>query len=565
MNLKTPTAALSLLLTTACYQGLPGPSGLSGGGSDGADTGASSGASGESGDDETGDDDAPSPEDAADVAFSGLRRLTAAEHDATLRDLLGDEMGDSILFLPEDLRTPFDNDYTAQHPAQSLVSAAYLLAGDAAARLTADPARFAEVVGCTPTGPDDAACFESFVRDFGRKAFRRPLTDAEVSAYLELLDFGIERNDFAAAVEAALRTILSAPSFLYRVEIGEPVDGAPEVFALRDYEVATRLSYFLWGSTPSDELLDDAEAGRLNTRGDVRDAVTWMLEDERALDRMTRFHALWMGYEQLPGDYDLAVAMETENRALMQRILFDEKRPWQDLIRSEETFVSDQLAAHYGIPLPGSDEPVWTSYGDSGRKGLLSSGSFLSIGQKFGDTSPTQRGLLIRTRLLCMDIPPPDPELNVDVDEPPGDPADQCKWERYAAHREEGSSCAGCHELFDPIGFGLEAYGPLGELREHEPGRPECAIVDEGKISEIGNFSGPGELADVLLQSETVNRCVATQLYRFAMGRYELDDVDEHFIDAMNEDIGDGDFRFDELVDALVTSDAFLFRRTQEL
>lgn len=555
----------SALLTTACYQGLPGPSGLSGGGSETAETGAAStGAAGESGDDETGGDETPTPEDAADVAVSGLRRLTAAEHDATLRDLLGDEMGDSVLFLPEDLRTPFDNDYTEQEPAQSLVSGAYLLASDAAARLTADPVRLAEVVGCTPTGPDDAACFESFIRDFGRRAFRRPLTEAEVSAYVELLDFAVERGDFAAGVEAALRTILSAPSFLYRVEIGEPVDGAPDVFALRDYEVATRLSYFLWGTTPSDELLDDADAGRLRSREDVRAALSWMMEDERALDRITRFHALWMGYEQLPGEYDLAVAMETENRALMQRVIFDEKRPWQELIRSEETFVGDMLAEHYGIPLPGSDEPVWTSFGESGRKGLLSSGSFLSIGQKFGDTSPTQRGLLIRTRLLCMDIPPPDPDLNVDVDEPPGDPEDQCKWDRYAAHRAEGTSCASCHELFDPIGFGLEAYGPLGELREHEPGRPECTIAGEGQISEIGSFSGPGELADVLLQSETVNRCVATQLYRFAMGRYELDETDERFIDAMDESIGEGDFRFDELVDTLVTSDAFLFRRTEE-
>lgn len=553
----------ALLLAAGCYQGLD----------IGVDDSLDSGLPPEPGhddDDETpsgndgGDPDDPQPDDLDLVPFAGLRRLTAAEHDATMHDLLGDPLGDSVLFLPEDARTPFDNDYTLQDPSQSLVSGADLLASDAAAGLVDDPARLAEVVGCEPAAADDAACFESFVRAFGRRAFRRPLSEEEVSQYLQMLDFASERDDFNEAVEAAVRTMLSSPSFLYRVELGERVDGSEGVFALGDYEVATRLSYFLWGTTPSDELLDVAETGVLATKDGVADAVGWMMEDPRALDRVTRFHALWMGYEQLPGDYDLVEAMQTENRALMQRVLFDEGRPWQDLLRLEETYASDMLAAHYGIPLPGSDTPTWTSYGETGRKGLLSGGSFLSIGQKFGDTSPTQRGLLVRTRLFCMDVPPPAPDLNVDVDEPPGDPDSECKWERYAAHREEGSACASCHALFDPIGFGLEAYGPLGELRTHEPGKPQCEIRAEGNVAEAGHFSGPGELADRLLESAAVNRCVSTQLYRFAFGRYELDDIDGRVIETLTEELGEGDFHFDELVASLVASDAFLYRRTEE-
>ncbi|MBL4688726.1 MAG: DUF1592 domain-containing protein [Nannocystaceae bacterium] len=555
---RSITSIALLTLCMGCYQGLnvdaaagddsPGPA------SEGS---ASSGG--------TGDDTSSPPDDASQVPFAGLRRLTAAEHDATLRDLIGDELGDSVLFLPEDPRTPFDNDYTTQTPAQSLVSGADLLASDAAARLVADAPRLATVVGCQPNGPDDAECFESFVRTFGRRAFRRPLSDDEVEQYMEMAAFAVERDDFNEGVEAALRAMLSAPSFLYRVEIGEPVDGVEGVFALEDYEVATRLSYFLWGTTPSDELLDEADAGRLSSPDGVATAVGWMMEDERALDRVTRFHALWLGYERLPGDYELVAAMESENRALMQRVIFDEQRPWQDVLRLEETYASDLLASHYGIPLPGSETPQWTSYGDTGRKGLLSGGSFLSIGQKFGDTSPTQRGLLIRTRLFCMNVPPPSPDLNVDVDEPPGDPENECKWERYAAHREEGSACAACHALFDPIGFGLEAYGPLGELRTHEPGKPECEVYAQGNVAEAGDFSGPGELADRVLESGAVNRCVSTQLYRFAMGRYELDEADLEAVKRLTENLGDGDFRFDTLVEELVASDAFLYRRTKEI
>ena len=494
MNSTRFICALLMGPSLGCYHGVDVEARL-----DSGLTGESSGP----GDDTAADDpadDLPPPENVDLVPFAGLRRLTAAEHDATLFDLLGDEIGDSVLFLPEDPRTPFDNDYTLQTPAQSLVSGADLLASDAAERLVADPVRLAEVLGCEPAGPDDAVCFESFVRGFGRRAFRRPLTQDEVERYLSMLEFGAERDDFNEAVEAAVRTMLSSPSFLYRVEVGEPLAGTDGVFVLGDYEVATRLSYFLWGTTPSEELLDVAETGTLAAVDGVADAVSWMMEHPRALDRVTRFHALWMGYESLPGDYELVAAMEAENRALMQRVLFEEQRPWQDLLRLEETYASDMLAAHYGIPLPGSETPTWTSYGDTGRKGLLSGGSFLSIGQKFGDTSPTQRGLLVRTRLFCMDVPPPAPDLNVDVDEPPGDPESECKWDRYAAHREEGSACESCHALFDPIGFGLEAYGPLGELRTHEPGRPECEIRAEGNVAETGEFSGPGELSDRLLE-----------------------------------------------------------------
>lgn len=561
MNSTRFICALLVGLSAGCYHGVDVEAGFGSG-----QTGDSADPGGDTSDDgDDGDGDIPQPENIDLVPFAGLRRLTAAEHDATLFDLMGDELGDSVLFLPEDARTPFDNDYTLQTPAQSLVSGADLLASDAAARLIADPVRLADVLGCEPSGPDDAACFESFVRGFGRRAFRRPLTEDEVQLYLQMLEFGTERDDFNEAVEAAVRTMLSSPSFLYRVEVGEPLPGADGVFVLGDYEVATRLSYFLWGTTPSDELLDVADTGTLATVDGVADAVSWMMEDPRALDRVTRFHALWMGYESLPGDYELVEAMEAENRALMQRVLFDEQRPWQDLLRLEETYASDMLAAHYGIPLPGSEEPTWTSYGDTGRKGLLSGGSFLSIGQKFGDTSPTQRGLLVRTRLFCMDVPPPAPDLNVDVDEPPGDPESECKWDRYAAHREEGSACASCHSLFDPIGFGLEAYGPLGELRTHEPGKPECEIRAEGNVTEAGDFTGPGELADRLLESGAVNRCVSTQLYRFALGRYELDDIDQRVIETLTERLGEGDFRFDQLLESLVASDAFLYRRTKEI
>jgi hypothetical protein len=544
-------------MAAGCYAGVhdgPDPHGAASA-DDGADDGDGSGS------DDGGSE--PAPEAADQIGPTGLRRLTSREYDATLRDLLSDTTATSNLLLPEDPRTPFDNAYVGQNPSSPLIEGAELLAQDAAARAVADPAVRAQIVGCEPTGPDDAACFDAFVQGFGRRAFRRPLTDTELEALGSLSADAIEKDDFWVGVESVISTVLQSPSFLYRVEVGEPVDGDASLRKLTGYEVATRLSYFLWGTMPSDALLDAAEAGELDDADGVHAQAAAMLEDPRALELVDRFHALWMGYENLPHAYDLATAMKTETSALLDRVIFDERRPWQDVLRLEETFVNAMLAEHYGLPSPADPEGGWVAWDDPARKGLLAQGSFLSLGAKFGDTSPTQRGLIIRTRLFCQDIPPPPPDQDVNVDQPPGDET-QCKAERYAAHQVQGSSCNGCHELVDNIGFGLERYDQAGLYREHDPGRPECPIDGQGELTGIGSFSGPAGLADRMIESGDLNRCVTTMLYRFAIGRYELETLDENFLDAVNERIGEGDFRFDELLLDFAASDMFRYRRVEE-
>jgi hypothetical protein len=551
--------ALALLLPSGCYEGLHGGNGNTLGG----DAGSATEGEPDSGSGTTDGDGSEPPGNADQIGPTGLRRLTSREYDATLRDLLLDETAQSNLLLPEDPRTPFDNAYAGQDPSAALIEGAELLAADAAARLVADEGKRAQVVGCEPAGPDDAECFATFVRAFGRRAFRRPLTADEEAALVMLQADAIERNDFWVGVESVVTTVLQSPSFLYRVEVGTPVDGDPSLRRLDGYEMATRLSYFLWGTMPDDELLDAAEAGALGSADGVRETGLRMLEDPLAVQLVDRFHALWMGYENLPHDYELAFAMKTETTALIERVIFEEQRPWQDLLRIDETWVDAMLAEHYGLPAPEDPAGGWVKWNDPGRKGLLGQGSFLSLGAKFGDTSPTQRGLIIRTRLFCQDIPPPPPDQDVNVDEPPGDP-DACKAERYAAHQVQGTSCNGCHELVDGIGFGLERYDQAGLYREHDPGRPECPIEGVGDLTGIGQFRGPAGLADRMIESGELNRCVATMLYRFAIGRYEMEDLDENFLDAVLERTGDGDFRFDELLLDFIGSDMFRFRRVEE-
>jgi hypothetical protein len=377
--------------------------------------------------------------------------------------------------------------------------------------------------------------------------------------FASLIAEGEETGDFYLAVDVALRAFLQHPAFLYRVELGTPIPEDPDVLRLNDFEVATRLSYLLWGSTPSDDLLDLAEANGLAGADEIAAAAEEMLLDERARERVGRFHALWLGYEQLPHAPELTNAMQAETRALLDRVIFDESLPWQDIFRAEETFVDDTLAAHYGLTSPANGSAEWVDYGDSGRRGLLSHGTFLSSYAKVDDSSPTKRGILVRTRLMCEIIPDPPPTVDVDNTEPP---EGACKEEFYRETHLVGT-CGACHALMDPIGLGLENYDHTGAFRTVEDDNPACVISGQGDLDGQA-FSGPAELSDLLLASGKLNRCAATQLYRFAMGRTELHDIDEAFLDHVTQRVAaEGDFDFAEMMVGFVATDAFRFRRVE--
>lgn len=496
------------------------------------------------------------------VGPSGARRLTRVEYDNTVRDLLGDETRPGFSRLPEDVADPFDNDYRTQEASAALVEAAEALAEDVATRAMADPERRAAIVGCTPTGPDDGACLRAFIRAFGRRALRRPLTDAEVEELAAVQAFSTEAGDFHVGAGLVIRALLQDPEFLYRIEIGRPVTGRPGLYKLSGFEVATRLAYFLWGSTPDDALLDDAAAGLLDTPAGVRAAAARMLQDPRARDRIDRFHALWLGYYQLPHATELTSAMRAETRALVERVVFEQRGDYFELFRAGETFVNDLLADHYGLPAPGAPSGAWVPYDGTGRAGILSHGSFLSVVGKFGDTSPTLRGKLIRERLLCQIIPPPPP--NVDVDEPPSSPTSNCKWDRYAAHRESGSSCFGCHAQMDPVGFGLENYDQAGRWRAHDNDAPECLIAGEGEVVGVGTFSGPKDLGRLLAGSDLLEPCVVRQVFRFAMGRREQDE-DEPVLFRLEDLFRASGRSFEALLLDLVGTEAFGYRLEEEV
>jgi hypothetical protein len=271
---------------------------------------------------------------------------------------------------------------------------------------------------------------------------------------------------------------------------------------------------------------------------------------------------MWLGYRSIPHSPELVAAFNRETSALIDRVILDEPGSYLRLFTMNETFVDDALADHYGLPRPTGGQG-WVSYEGTGRSGILGHGSLLAAFSKFEDTSPTQRGILVRTRLMCEEVPRPPP--NVDTDQPPQGAMDAvCKYDRYAQHRDQSTSCAGCHSLTDPIGFGLENYDIAGRFREHDDGLPECIIEGSGEIVGVGSFSGPAELSQLLVDNGYIDACAIKQFLTFAFGRpttaYEAPLVEET-ISAFRS--GQHDFK-DFLVE-YIASDRFARRAEERL
>lgn len=531
--------------------GRAGSSGKASGGSAGATAGTNGqgATAGESG--------GPPPNALESVA----RRLTRSEIDATVRDVLGDTTAPAAKVLSEDEYNPFDNDYTLQRASRALIDSLEAFAEDAAAHAVS-PDHRDRVVPCTPSGAGDAECFDQTVESLGRRLFRRPLGDDEVAAYRPLQAFSTEdnaavENDFYTGVELVIRSMLQDPEFLYRIEIGT-AEADPSVLRLDGYELATRLSFLLWGSTPDDALLDAAEGDTLGAANGRREQAVRLLADDRARDALHRFHAMWLGYRSIPHDAELTAAFDLETTHLIDRVIFDEPSSYLDLFLSPETYLNDRLAEQYDLPRPTGGEG-WVSYGSSGRAGILSHGSVLAGFSKFSDTSPTQRGIFVQTRLLCNKVEPP--PANVNVDQPPMSGDAVCKFDRYAQHRES-PSCGGCHDELDPIGFGLEAYDVGGRLRATDNGHPECEITGDGELPGYGTFNGPGELAERLVESGEVTGCFVQHFLTYAVGR-PLRANESAVVAELTQDFETKDYAAQELLLDYVASDRFALRREE--
>ncbi len=415
--------------------------------------------------------------------------------------------------------------------------------------------------GCNPTTAVDDACLGRFFDTFGRRLFRRPLTAEERAKWTEVHhEAAMAYSSFTKGVEFVLAGLLQSPAFLYRFETGAP-DGT--WVKLTPYELATRLSFFIAGTTPSDALLTAAENGELDTADGVRNQAALLMGSAgtaKALaaffDEVLDLHEL----EHLGKDsttfpaYDSALAhsMREELHQLIERDAF--VSDFRELFVADHTYVDAKLAGLYGLPAPATAWARVQLKPDQPRAGLLGTAAFLALKAHPVSTSPTLRGKLVREKLLCMAVAAPPPDVDTNLPEAqPGQ--DTTLRERLAAHMT-APACSGCHTLMDPIGFAFENFDAIGAHRTLDNGKP----VDATGSLDKKPFTDAKGLAQALKEDPRVARCLTRSLYRQASGHVELSS-ETGPLRAAEKAFADSGYQLRFLMVELAASDAFRYGR----
>ena len=423
---------------------------------------------------------------------------------------------------------------------------------------------------CHPAKPsDEESCGKQILSNFARRAYRRPVTDADLQIPLKLFSEARSQAGFDAGIERGLRALLVSPEFLFRVEQDPPNIARNSDYRLTDLELASRLSFFLWSSIPDDELLDLAIGGKLREPALLERQVHRMLTDSRAEALVNNFADQWLYLRNLQSiipdarafpDFDdnLRQAMRRETELFFENIM-REDRSVLDLLRANYTFVNERLAKHYGIP------NVYDSYfrrvtfdGNSARGGLLGQASILTVTSYADRTSPVIRGKWVLTNILGS--PPPPPPGNVPPLKNDGSASKALTMrERMAAHRVN-QPCAGCHRLMDPVGFSLENYDAIGRWRTTDQ---EAPIDASGSLPDGSEFTGVAGLKQALLSKpELFVNTLTEKLLTYGLGR-GLESYDAAAVRKIVRDARANDYRFSSLILGIVNSTPFQMRRSQ--
>lgn len=550
-----PGRALSVLggvvLSVACHRG--GDADL---GDAGTDTGADDGSAA--------DDDGATrePEPPCDgepfVARAPLRRLTRSQYAHTVRDLLGDDLGVADGFTADERVGAFAAN--VGDTVSALQIREYMLA----AETLADAAVLSEIVPCAPgAAPADAdECAAAFIADFGRRAFRRPLSGPEELVFVGLFADARDRGGFDHGIRMLVRAFLQQPDFLYLVEL-DPPDVDDAVVPLDPHALATRLSYFLWDSMPDDELFAAADANALADPDALSAQAERMLADPRAADALDVFHAQWLGTDALRADAkdpemfaeygpSLVAAMAAERRAFVSEVVQHGDARLATLLGATWTVADAQLAAIYGVDLDG-DGVQRIELDPAERAGLLTQAGVMARYATTRESSIVKRGKFVWQRLLCATFEPPAdgvPAL------PPAASGESTR-ERWEQHVTD-PACAGCHRLLDPPGFAFEHYDAIGRWRTQVGGVAVDAAGELVGTDVDGAFDGAVALAARLASSTVVQDCYLDHWLSFAFGR-ELDEQEACTDEQVRTRFADGEVR--EALLAIVTSDAFRHRR----
>jgi len=453
---------------------------------------------------------APGECDATGPETAPIRKLTQTEYGNTVRDLTGLDIEAESRLLKDPEAHGFDNN-------SALISVSQLQA-DGYMRASEDVTEALDLsafLPCDPAAGEDA-CAEQFIGEFGAKAFRRPLDDTERGIFVDLFDVGRGLEGFDTGVAMVIQAILQSPQFLYRPEFGA---GSGALVPLTDHELATRLSYLLWESTPDQALIDAAAAGALTDPAALAEHTERMLADPKARAALSHFVNQWTGVGEV-------------HKAVKDGTAYPE---WDEALGHEMQATSDDFVQSAVFDGEGTLAALFTStytWEGEERAGLLTQPSLMTALSHSNQTSVVLRGKFVRERVMCHELQAPPDDLDISL--PPLDSSLSTR-ERFARHMQD-PVCAGCHALTDPIGLGFEHYGPLGEWREEEsPGVPVDAsglIVSGGELD--GNFYGVDELSSLLATSQQIEQCFVLNAFRNAFGR-EPGPADQCSLDTLED------------------------------
>ncbi len=486
-----------------------------------------------------------------------MRRLTRFEYDNTVRDLVGDASSPAKDFPAEPMTDGFDNAQKSQlvndvH-AEHYLEAAEAIAARAVTKLSS-------LLACDVATVGADACGAVFIRDFGGRVMRRPLSAAELERFNGFFASANAQYGFEDAIRMTFEALLQSPRFLYRLEEASGTGQAPD-----DFSLASRLSYLIWGTMPDPELLQLAGAGALSDPSQVALQAERMIVDQRARLVLDKFHTGWLGLGGLDRLYkdtsrfptyspEVGQLMARETLELLAQA-FASGETLGSVLTGSNSYVNGTLASFYGLIAAPGNEFSKVDLSANHRAGLLTQPSLLTLHSKPDLTSPTLRGKFVRSRVLCGEVPaPPD---GVPTDLPPPEPGLSTR-DRLASHATN-PSCSGCHSLMDPLGLAFESYDAVGAFRDTEGG---LLIDSSGELSSSdvdGRFEGPAQLGSMLASSQNVSACLSNYWLQYALGREATAD-DACSMRTVIDSFDAHDHQLPDILRGLVRMDAFLYR-----
>ncbi len=418
---------------------------------------------------------------------------------------------------------------------------------------------------CRPTSnADEKACATTIVRRLAAQAYRGPLTTADTEGLMRFYDQGRKDSDFESGIRMALQAVLASPRFVFRLEQTPATARPGQNYRITDLDLASRLSFFLWGSVPDVELVNLAQSGTLKAPAVLAAQVKRMLKDQRSEALSTRFASQWLRLQDLDKinpdallfpyyDYKLGAALKRETELFFDSIV-REDRNLMDLLTADYTFVNERVAKHYGIPNINGYDFQRVQIPDENRRGLLGQGSILTLTSVADRTSPVLRGKWVMEVLLGSPPPPPPPGVPL-LDETKAEAGDKLLTtrERMEQHRSN-PQCTSCHRVIDPLGLALENFDVTGRWRIRDNGAPVDAT---GDLYDGTKMAGPAGLRAALLKhADAFIQSFTERLLTYAVGR-RVEYYDMPAIRAVMRDAAKNNNRFSSFVMGVVTSKAF--------